>query len=285
MSIKLNNAIAFNVYSKYAESTTNLQKSMSRLASGEKSVEDDGAGVAISERMRSQARSTAMARQNTEGALSVLQTADSWLQRINNMLARMHELSVEANDGTKTDTDRSNITAEFDALQSEIKRITEGDAGQDNAAAKYNTRNLLNGTFSMVGSTVIGVQVGADAGQTIGIQISSFSVAAAGDFSIANLSLSTPADAAVAISNLQTAVNMVASERATVGGQQNRFSHTRASLLAYEDNIRAAESKIRDVDMARETSEMAKQQILSPVGTAMLAQANQLPGAVMQLLG
>ena len=263
----INNPTAFNVYSNYSKSATNLQSSMSRLSSGVKSVVDDGAGVGISERMRSQAKSTGMARQNVENAISVLQTADGWMQEINDSLSRMHELAIESNDATKTNADRQNIQAEFGALKEEIVRIVD-------SAAKFNGKGLLNG------STNAATQVGADSGQTITLNITNLSAVVDGVTGV-----STAASAAATITSLQTQIDNVGKARASVGGLQSRFEHTRSGLLTYEDNIRAAESKVRDVDMARESSEMSKNQILSQVGNAMLAQANQLSQGVLSLIG
>jgi flagellin len=240
---------------------------MTRLSTGVKSVVDDGAGVGISERMRSQARSTSMARNNVENSISVMQTADGWMQRISDMLSRMHELAVESNDATKGNADRLNIEAEFSALKSEINRIVD-------SAAKFNGKGLLNGSIG--GAT----QVGADSGQTITLNISNLSAVIDGIGGV-----STAASANAAITTVQTQIDAVATARASVGGLQSRFENTRSGLLTYEDNIRSAESKIRDVDAARESSELVKQQILSQVGSAMLAQANQLPATVLQLLG
>ena len=256
----VNNTTASSVYTSYAANSFALAKSMTRLSTGIKSVVDDGAGVGISEGMRSQARSTAMARNNVENSISLLQTADGWMQRMSDMLGRMHELSVESNDGTKTNDDRLNIEAEFSQLKSEINRIVS-------SAAKFNGQSLLSTGFD----AGVATQVGADSGQTINIQIDSM-VSIMGTVS----NVSTAADAGTMISELQTQIDAVAQTRASVGGLQSRFENTRAGLLTYEDNIRAAESKIRDVDSARESSQMAKHRILSEISSAMLAQANQL---------
>lgn len=265
----INNATAFSVYTNYAASTTAQAKSMTRLATGVKSVVDDGAGVGISERMRVQARSTAMARNNVENGISLLQTADGWMQRISDMLGRMHELAVESNDATKTNTDRTNIQAEFGSLKSEITRIVT-------SAAKFNGKALLDSTFG----SGLATQAGADSGQTIDITITNMS-GILGSIS----TVSTATNASSMISVVQSKIDEVAQARALVGGLQSRFENTRSGLLTYEDNIRSAESKIRDVDAARESSVLMKYQILSQVGNAMLAQANQIPASIMQLLG
>jgi flagellin len=278
----INNPTAFSVYTNYAASSTNLSKSMTRLATGVKSVADDGAGVGISERMRSQSRSTAMARNNVENGISALQTADSWMQRLNDMLSRMHELSIEAGDATKTSTDVTNIKAEFDQLKSEIGRITDGNGTAANAAAKFNSKNLLDGTFN----AGVATQVGADSGQTITVSIAGLSTLGdGGSIAAVNGGALNASHAGSMAKAIAGAIDRVAKSRANVGGILSRLENTRSGLLTYEDNIRTAESKIRDVDMARESSEMTKQQILSQVGNAMLAQANQMPGSVLQLVG
>ena len=119
-----NNTSAFNVFSNLTNNVGMMKKSMSRLSSGQRAVVDDPSGVGISERMRSQIRSSEMARHNVDNGISLLQTSDAWLQKINDMLGRMHELSVESEDGTKTATDQTNIQSEFSELQDEIARVT-----------------------------------------------------------------------------------------------------------------------------------------------------------------
>jgi flagellin len=195
----------------------------------------------------------------------------------------MHELTIGANDATKTSEDKSNIQAEFSQLQSEIARIAD-------SAAKFNGKALFDTTFSSGVST----QVGADSGQTVNLKLvdlksdSTTDIDGSGgsktwDDIIDGNKLSVTSSSSIA--DLKTAIDFISTKRASIGGQQSRFETTRAGLLSYEDNIRAAESKIRDVDMARESSNMVKNQILSQVGNAMLAQSNQLPQSVLQLVG
>jgi flagellin len=285
----INNPTAFSVYSNYATSMNDLSRSMNRLASGTKGVADDAAGVAISEGMRSQARGTAMARSNVDNSLSMLQTADGWMQELNNILGRMHELAIQAGDASMTGDDRGNIQAEFLQLQSQLQ-----DIGDKNA--KFNGKNLFSTAFSSGATT----QIGADAGQTMTITLVNLKSNAATSMGTNNwstvldtasifLSAGTQASALAGvdrtINRIQEAIDFIADKRASVGGQMSRLEHTRSGLLTYEDNIRAAESKIRDVDMAKESSDMAKTQILTQVGNAVLAQANQLPSSITKLLG
>jgi flagellin len=296
-----NNTSAFNVFTNYTNNIGRMRSSMSRLSSGVKGVTDDPSGLGISERMRSQIRSTSMSRQNVENGLSMLQTADSWLQKINDMLSRMHELGVEAGDGTKTDTDLSNIQSEFKELQSEIRRVTTGST----AAAKYNGLYLFRGGDGRtvnVSTKGLSIQIGADIGQKVKIDLKQLDTTAA---NTDNLTYTTASGgtstmrwgsmitsdgtlsvrSADSIGKISAAIDHIANSRATLGAQQNRLKETQSGLLAYEDNLRSAESKVRDVDMASESTKFSKYQILSQISNAMLAQANQLPSSSLQLLG
>ena len=277
----VNSPTGFSAYTDYTLASLNLNSVMRRLAQGTKGVVDDGAGVAISERMRSQATSSNMAMHNTENAVSLLQTTDTWMQQISDHLARMHELAVDAADGTKTTTDKDNISTEFQALQSEVKRIT-------GSAAKFNGQNLLDGTFN----GGVAVQVGADSGQTINITVATMSANVATSlgtytwvsvFNTADINVTSSASKAIA--SVQEAVNYVAQQRASLGAQQGRFEKTRGALVAYENQIRGAENKVRSIDTAREAADLMKFQILNQIATAMMAQGNQLGAGATQLVG
>ncbi|OGV74951.1 MAG: hypothetical protein A3K19_09275 [Lentisphaerae bacterium RIFOXYB12_FULL_65_16] len=298
----INSPTAFSAYTDYSLASLNLNSVMRRLAQGTKSVVDDGAGVAISERMRSQAGSSNMAMHNTENAVSLLQTADTWMQQISDHLARMHELAVDAADGTKTSTDKANIQTEFGALQAEVLRISSN-------AAKFNGQNLLDRTFDSTVAVI--VQVGADSGQTIGIALANLTdtgSAAIGTNSVRWSALLTDAavnyysagglgstagaegtsvttQANIAIARLQSAIDYIAQTRASIGAQQGRFEKTRGALIAYENQIRGAENKVRSIDTAREAADLMKFQILNQIATAMMAQGNQLPASAVQLVG
>jgi len=280
MSSTISNTTAFNAYTNYTLNNLNLNSVMRKLATGVKGVVDDGAGVAISERMKVQANSTAKARNNADNAISLLQTADTWMQQMGDLVAQMHSLAVDSGDATKTSTDRSNIQAEFSGLQAELTRITSN-------AAKFNNNAIFDSAGNFQGTAT---QIGADNGQVISIDIKGFSsglnITGATWGSVAtDISVSLASTATNSQSVLANAINFIAQQRASIGAQQGRFEKTRSGLLSYEDQIRSAESKIRSVDTARESSEMMKYQILSQIGTAMLAQANQLPAAAVQLVG
>ena len=307
-----NNTAAFNVWSNYTKNLGGMQASMRRLSTGVISNTDDPAGIGISERMRAQTKGVAMARQNTENGISLVQTADSWLQKVNDQLSRMKALSIEAK-GIMSGTDKANVQTEFKALQEEITRITS----HNTAAAKFNGLYLFRGgngvaveTNDSVESGNLTIQIGADVDQTIDLDLKNLDVentAVIGSthtyvYSSDNVTLKSSAHTAVtwnsiidtnklsvtadsAVGALDVAIDYIANARASMGAQQSRLSQTRDGLVTYEDNLRAAESKIRDVDMARESTKFAKYQVLTNSANAMLAQANQLPQSVLRLLG
>lgn len=290
-----NNAPAFSVWKNYSASVENMKKSMGKLSSGLKiqSAGDDPAGLAMSERMRAQTRNTAASEANVENVISYIQTADSWLQKIHDILGRMAELSVAANDGTKSSTDTANLQQEFTQMQSEIERITSGST----AAAKYNGITLFQ-------SNNVSLQVGPDYGQVFSadaLNLTANATTSAGVYtstgggvttvqwgsliSSADLSISVQSVASKAIAMLNVGIDFISQTRAILGAEQSRMNHTLEGLKAYEDNMRAAESRIRDVDVAKETTNFTKYQILTQIGTSMLAQANSLPQNVMKLVG
>ena len=312
MLVVNNNTSAFNTWTNFSTNMMSLKKSMGNLSTGVKSVVDDASGVAISERLRAQARNASMARNNVDNAISFTQTADSWLQKINDVLSRMSELAIGANDDTKNAQDKLNIQNEFSNLQDEISRITS----RSTAAAKYNGLYLFRGgngvavtTGDSVESGSVNVQVGFDGNQSLNIQLSDLqetNTEVIGTVATYNYNSSNVVTASTrtsvqwgsiidtikmsststnVIGKLSLAIDHVANERATIGSQQSRLQQTRSGLLAYEDNIRAAESKIRDIDMARESALFARSQILTQIGNAMLAQANQIPSQALQLIG
>jgi flagellin len=288
----LNNAPAFSVWKSYANNVQSMRGSMSKLSSGLKiqSAGDDPAGLAMSERLRAQARNSAAAASNIENEISYIQTADSWLQKVHDILGRMTELSIAANDGTKDDTDLGNLQEEFSQMQKEVQRITDGST----TAAKYNGKAMLQGAERVI-------QVGPDYGQTFtlsSINLTSAEVMEIGKFGTAStavtwgsliddndLEISNQSAAGDAVAKLNLGIDYISQKRAVLGSQQSRLKHTLEGLRNYEDNIRGAESQIRDVDVAKETTEFSKYQILQQIGTAMLAQANQLPQGVLQLIG
>lgn len=306
-----NNSAAFNVWTSYTQNVNGMQSAMRKLSTGVIANTDDPAGIGISERMRAQIRGTQMARQNTENAISLVQTADAWLQKVNDQLSRMKQLAIEAG-GIMSNSDRENVQIEFKAMQEEISRITS----KYSAAAKFNGLYLFRGgtgvavvTNDTVQSGNIEVQIGADLDQKIKMSLANLEVnntevvgtvhtySYGASFTLigsshTNVSWASVIDinkmsstAAGVIGKIDKAIDFVANARASMGAQQKRIEQTQEGLLTYEDNLSAAESKIRDVDMARETTIFSKYQILTNASNAMLAQANKLPESVLQLLG
>jgi flagellin len=313
MQIK-NNQPAFNAWTNYTSNLSQMKKSMNRLSTGTITNTDDPAGIGISERMRSQIAALSMARQNSENGISLLQTADSWLQKVGDMTSRMKSLAIEA-EGIMSSQDKSNVQTEFKAMQNEIMRITSFYT----SAAKFNGLYLFRGgdgiatnSQDKVGTNTIKIQVGADVDQKISVDLKNLEVnntAVIGtmhtyDYNSQHvLTASTHTDVhwnsivndqkmsvTMSTSNklvgkIDLAIDFIAQARASMGAQQKRIENTRDGLMTYEDNLRSAESKIRDVDMAKESSEFAKYQILVNSGLSMLGQANQMPQAVLRLLG
>ena len=246
-------------------------KSTEKLASGYKinRAADDAAGLSISEKMRSQIRGLDKASTNAQDGISVVQTAEGALNEVHSILQRMNELATQAANDTNTSVDRSAIKAEIDELTSEIGRIS--------STTQFNTMNLLDGSF-----TGKNLQVGALSGQAIAISISSMSATSIG---VNGLTVSSFTAAGAAMKKVQSALDLVSTQRSKLGATQNRLEHTIANLDTTSENTSAAESRIRDTDMAKEMVTYSKNQILVQAGQSMLAQANQSTQGVLSLLG
>ena len=248
------------------------QKSTEKLSSGYKinRAADDAAGLAISEKMRSQIRGLDRASTNAQDGVSVVQTAEGALNEVHSMLQRMNELATQAANDTNTSKDRNEIQLEMDQLSSEIDRVA--------STTQFNTMNLLDGTFS--GKEL---QVGALSGQTITLSITKMKASAIG-VSRSDVKVSTHDKASAAMKKIQDAIDKVSSQRASLGAVQNRLEHTIANLDNVSENTQAAESRIRDTDMAKEMVSWSKNNILQQAGQSMLAQANQSNQGVLSLL-
>lgn len=267
--------------------TTSAQaKVTEKLSSGYKinRAADDAAGLTISEKMRSQIRGLSQASSNAEDGVSCVQTAEGALSEVHDMLQRMNELAVKSSNGTNTSADRIAIQKEVNALVSEIDRVSQ--------STQFNTLNLLDGTFSGAGKTL---QVGAanETAQTIAIKISAMNSTGLGISSLKDAALSktntsslaTQGGAKSAISLITQAIAKVSAQRSSLGAVQNRLEHTINNLDNIVENTSAAESAIRDTDMAASMVEFSKNNILSQAGQSMLAQANQSNQGVLSLLG
>jgi flagellin len=252
--------------------TTNAQaKATEKLSSGYKinRAADDAAGLTISEKMRSQVRGLTQASKNAQDGVSLVQTAEGALNEVEDMLQRMNELAVKSKNATNTSEDRAAINAEVKALTSEINRVKD--------SVEFNNQKLLDGSF-----TGKDLQVGAHSQNVISISISGL---AAGTIGISGISVSTKDKAASAIGKVSNAIKNVSSQRSALGAIQNRLEHTIKNLDNVVENTTAAESQIRDTDMASQMVEFSKNNILAQAGQSMLAQANQSNQGVLSLLG
>jgi flagellin len=269
-----NNIPALFAQNKLNVSNSTLSKSLEKLSSGLRinRAGDDAAGLAISEKMRGQIRGLNQSARNALDGISLIQTAEGALNENHAMLQRMRELAVQAGNDTNTTSDRQKIVSELNKLQQEITRI----AGQ----TEFNTKKLMTG-----GISAANFQVGANAGQVITITIGQMDATSLG-LTNAILDAATQfAGVGALITAVDTAIGKVSDERSNLGTLQNRLEHTIANLQTSAENLSAAESRIRDVDMASEMVQFTKTQILTQAGTAMLAQANMAPQGVVKLLG
>ena len=246
-------------------------KSTEKLSSGYRinRAGDDAAGLSISEKMRSQIRGLNKASSNAQDGISLVQVAEGALNETHSILQRMNELATQAANDTNTSTDRTAIQAEIDQLTSEINRIQ--------STTQFNTMNLLDGTFSSKN-----LQVGSLSGQSIGISIKNMNASSLG---VDALKVSSFASAGSSMDKIQSAINLVSTQRSTLGALQNRLEHTINNLNTTAENTQAAESRIRDTDMASEMVNYSKNNILAQAGQSMLAQANQATQGVLSLLG
>ncbi len=267
-----------NVTSMFAQqslgkATFALSKSMSRLSSGLRvqSAADDAAGLAVSESFKAKIRSLNQARRNANDGVSLIQVADGALKEVGSMLGRMRELAVQSANGTLNDTQRGYLDEEFSKLKDEIQRIVN--------TTEFNGVTLIDGSQA----AGISFQVGAgnSANDQITVSILTSTTTALG---VNSLSVGSASAASAAISALDSAIDDIASRRATLGAAQNRLQVTMSNLETYATNLAAANSRIVDVDVAAETANLTKQQILVQAGTAMLAQANQGPQVALNLL-
>ena len=251
--------------------TTGQQaKSTEKLSSGYRinRAADDAAGLTISEKMRKQIRGLDQASTNAQDGVSSVQTAEGALTEVHSMLQRMNELATQAANDTNTSSDRDALQQEMDQLTSEIDRIR--------STTQFNSMNLLDGTF-----TGMRLQVGALSGQSISISITNMN---ASTLKVSGLKVSSFSAAGAAMASIQAAINSVSNMRSKLGAIQNRLEHTINNLQTTSENTSAAESRIRDVDMATEMVEYSKNNILAQAGQSMLAQANQATQGVLSLL-
>ena len=255
---------------------TTQAKSTEKLSSGYKinRAADDAAGLAISEKMRKQIRGLSQATANAQDGISCVQTAEGAMAEVHDMLQRMNELAVKAANGTSTADDKGNIDDEIQQLKTEIDRVAQ--------STEFNTMKLLDGSFSET------LQVGAENSteQQISITIDGLATSLVGKDStdISAVTCSTADDAKSAINSIKSAIDSLSKSRSYLGAMQNRLEHTINNLDNIVENTTAAESAIRDTDMATEMVKYSNSNILAQAGQAMLAQSNQANQGVLSLL-
>lgn len=271
------NVAAMNTYSRLTAANTAKSNSLAKLSSGSRinKAGDDAAGLAISEKMKSQIGGLTQAKRNAQDGISLVQTAEGALNESHSILERMRDLAVQGGNGTLTTDDRTSINKELSALHEELTRISQ--------TTQFNTKQV----FSQVKDNAVTFtfQIGANSGQTLSVSVSAMDGAYllgsdASAFSIA----ADGGNAGTMIHNIDDAIAKVSSQRATLGAVQNRLEHTINNLTATNENLSDANSRIRDVDMAEEMMTFTKSNILSQAATSMLAQANAMPNSVLNLL-
>lgn len=276
-----NNVMALNAHRQLAINQANSSKSMEKLSSGFRinRAGDDAAGLSISEKMRGQIRGLKQASRNAQDGISLIQTAEGALNEAHAILQRMRELAVQAANDTNVDDDRKAIGDELAELGKELSRI------KDNT--EFNGMKLLNGSTASSGT--VSLQVGANNAQTMtlafttsGIDLTSI-VSTVGTLTVS--SVEDHASASSLVATIDEQIELVSAGRSLLGAYQNRLEHTIANLDNARENLQAAESRIRDLDMAEEIMAFTKNTILQQAATAMLAQANMAPQSVLQLLG
>jgi flagellin len=262
-----NNIEAFNAHRNLQAVSDRVSQSMERLSSGYRinRASDDAAGLAISEKMRAQIRGLGQDQRNIQDGVSLVQTAEGALSTVHAMLQRVRELAVQFKNGSLSTSNQSAIQSEVYQLASEIERI--------GSSTKFNGISLLNSA-----STTVTFQVGANDGEQIGVAMISLGS------SVGSTYFALTTTGTTDIQDIDTAIDNVSSQRASLGAVQNRLQYSLDNVGIYQENLVAAESRIRDVDMAEETVSLTKNQILAQAGTAMLAQANQAGQGVLNLL-
>jgi len=261
-----------------------LNKDMEKLSSGERinRAGDDASGLAVSEKMRSQIRGLNQASQNASNGISFIQTTEGYLQETTDIMQRIRELAVQSSNGIYSDEDRMQIQVEISALVSEVDRIA--------STAQFNGMNMLTGGFAedSASGRVMQFQIGANVDQNARVYIGTITAQALGlsgaQGSDERIAISSPDAANMAIATIDNALQRVSKQRADLGAYQNRFEMAAQGVGVAAENLQAAESRIRDTDMASEMVEYTKNQILTQSGTAMLAQANSQSQNVLALL-
>ena len=290
MAVVNTNVSASISQASLAKNERALSKAMEQLSTGKKinTAADDAAGLAISTRMSTQIIGLEQSIQNASDAISMINTAEGALDEVTNLLQRMRELALQASNGTTGVEDRSYLNKEYQALYAEISRIANN--------SEWNGRTILNNTANGSSSSLVSFQIGMDSGQTISVDFGNFTTNASGTFvdfvsagatagTISGTSTaSAQTKASAAIGSIDTALLAISNQRSSFGAASNRLTHAIDNLTNVTINAEASRSRMMDTDYAAATSELARTQIINQASTAMLAQANQLPQSVLQLL-
>ena len=272
------NILALNAHRSLSQVGVAQAKASARLSSGLRvnSAADDAAGLAISEKMRSQIRGLDMATKNAQDGISMVQTAEGAMQEVSNMTQRIRELMIQAANDSNESEDRAKIADEIQQLVDEITDMS--------TRTEFNKKKLTGGSFALPANSLF-LQVGANSAQKIKFTIGTISATGLGIATLANVVRTSKASGiSQALTTIDAGIKKVIDERAKLGAIQNRLEYTMNSLKVSSENLSASESRIRDTDMAREMMNLTRANILQQAATSMLAQANQAPQSVLQLL-
>jgi flagellin len=274
----LTNSASLTAQRNLASTQQSLSASIGRLSSGMRinSASDDAAGLGISENLQANIQSLGQAQRNTNDAISMSQVAEGSMNDMQGIVSRMRELAVQSSNSTLGDNERGYIQTEYTQLSSEINRIS--------SVTNFDGQNLLDGSASAGLTFQVGINNTPN--DRIAMSITKLTTSTLGSSSlhIASASLSTATNAQAAIGTFDKAIQQLSSARAKLGATQNRMQVTVSNLAVTSDNLTSANSRIRDVDVASESSNLTKNQILSQAGLAVLSQANQIPQAALTLL-
>lgn len=273
MSTINTNVMSLNAQRNLAASSSSLATSMQRLSSGLRvnSAKDDSAGLAIAERMNAQVKGMNVAIRNANDAISLSQTAEGALGKVGDSLQRMRELAVQSANASNSSSDQANLDAEYQQLSSEVTRVLTG--------------TTFNGTDLLSTAATLTFQVGANNVATDQINVTTGDLTGgAGVTAVTSGDITSAANALTAMDNLDTAIDEITTARAGFGAAQNRFESVISNLQIASENQSASRGRIMDADFAVETANLSRGQILQQAGTAMIAQANQLPQGVLTLL-
>ena len=284
MALKIfNNPSSINAQRLLAANSERLAKSVERISSGVRinKASDDAAGLAVSEALRSDIRAMRQAMRNANDGISMINVTEGALNEQSSILIRLRELASQSSTGTVGSTERQTIQLEFNSLRNEVDRITE--------STTFNGQGLIDGALASGIASVnqVVLQIGINSNSNSQINLNeemNLSAITSTALSIQNLSLTSIDAALTALASLNTAISSVAQGRGKVGAVQNRLTRTIANLSVTIENLQAAESSIRDADIAEEIAELTRNQILVQSATAMVGQANMIPQSILQLL-